>query len=391
MARTRSSDDEDLDRVLALMAIPGGSGDEEAVAQHLRQALLDAGADPGAIVSDTVGRRTPIRSKTGNLSFTLPGTRKEPRRLLMAHMDTVPICIGTRPVVKGDKVVSGNVATGLGADDRAGCAVVLGAALAVLREKLPHPPLTFLWTVQEETGLHGARLLDKSKLGKPQLAFNWDGGDAGKLTVGATGGYRMTVAVSGKASHAGGAPEQGVSAIAIAGIAIAELQKKGWHGAIAKGKFRGTSNVGVIRGGAATNVVCDAVELRVEARSHDPQFRKRIVDEIEGAFRRAAAEVRNVSGEEGSVTFDGRLDYESFRLADDEPTVLAAEAAVSACGGRPERAISNGGLDANWLSARGIPTVTLGCGQRNPHMKNEELDIEQYRLACRIARHLASA
>ena len=36
--------------------------------------------------------------------------------------------------------------------------------------------------------------------------------------------------------------------------------------------------------------------------------------------------------------------------------------------------IANGGLDANWMSSRGIPTVSLGCGQENGHTTAERLD-----------------
>lgn len=57
----------------------------------------------------------------------------------------------------------------------------------------------------------------------------------------------------------------------------------------------------------------------------------------------------------------------------------------------PLRAISNGGLDANWMSARGIPTVTLGCGQMQIHTVSEQLDIEAFENACRIALRLATA
>ena len=59
-------------------------------------------------------------------------------------------------------------------------------------------------------------------------------------------------------------------------------------------------------------------------------------------------------------------------------------------GRQPELAVSNGGLDANWLSARGIPTVTLGCGQRNIHTVAEELDLSDFLLARRIALRLAT-
>jgi tripeptide aminopeptidase len=376
--------------VMQLMAIPGKSGQEGAVAEYIIRQLRDAGAPAAAICSDHAHKKTPIKGEVGNLIFQLPGTFKAPRRLLMAHMDTVPICVGCKPIRKGDLVRSARPQTGLGADDRAGVAVVLNAALAILKRKLPHPPLVFFWSIQEEVGLHGARCVQLSMLGKPQLAFNFDGGAAEKVTVAATGGYRLRIEIDGLASHAGAAPEQGISAIAIAALAIADLAREGWHGSIQKdGKF-GTSNVGYIHGGEATNVVTDRVELKAEARSHDKQFRAEIVRAIEQAFRQAAAEVRNSAGKCGTVRFEGRQDYEAFRLADDEPVVLAAELAVRAAGLEPFRAVSNGGLDANWMTAHGIPTVTLGCGQMNIHTTGECLDIPAFRHACQIGLHLAT-
>jgi tripeptide aminopeptidase len=222
------------------------------------------------------------------------------------------------------------------------------------------------------------------------LAFNWDGGACEKLTIGATGGYRMQITVRGVASHAGGAPEYGISAIAIASIAIADLQKRGWHGLVKKGRHTGTSNVGVFRGGLATNVVTDRVDLRVEARSHDSPFRKRILEEIEKAFYGAANTVKNVEGKTGSVEIKSRLDYESFLLELNEPCVLAAADAIRAVGREPVHAVANGGVDANWLTHHGIPAVTIGCGQRNQHMVTEELDLDGYVDACRIALRLAT-
>ena len=376
--------------VMKLMAIPGTSGQEGAVAQFVIDQLLAAGAARSAIQFDDAHRKSPLKGEVGNLYFSFPGTVRASRRLLMAHLDTVPLCVGSKPLRKGGSVASADRGTGLGADDRAGCAVTLTAALEILRRKLPHPPLTFLWAVQEEVGLHGARLARLAKLGKPRLAFNWDGGPAEKLTVGATGAYRMTVEIEGIASHAGGAPEQGVSAITVAGLAIADLERNGWLGDIRKDGRHGTSNIGVIQGGAATNVVTDRVRLRAECRSHDGAFRKQILTAFDDAFRNAAASVRNVVGATGKVRFESQLDYDAFRLPDDEPCVLAAEAAVRATGAEPMRAITNGGLDANWLTARGLPTVTLGCGQRNVHTTAEQLDIAAFERACRVALRLAT-
>lgn len=377
-----------LATVMKLMAITGQSGQEKAVMDFIADRLYRAGAEAKMLQHDRAHFKTPLAGQVGNMVLKLSGNVKGPRRMLSAHVDTVPVCVGSQPVQKGNLIESADPKTGLGADDRAGAAVLLLTAEHLLREAPPHYPVTFLWTVQEEVGLHGARNVMLSRLGKPKLAFNFDGGSASKITIGATGGYRMKIDVHGIASHAGGAPEDGVSAIAIAAIAIADLTENGWHGLIEKNKKTGTSNVGVIEGGAATNVVTNHVMLRAEARSHDSKFRERIVREIEKAFLRAASKVKNAAGKRGHVEFAGNLDYDAFRLDVKDASVVAATEAVSAEGAEPQLAIANGGLDANWLSARGIPTVTLGCGQKHIHTVDEQLDVEQFELACRVARRL---
>jgi len=378
------------DLVIRMLAIPGGSCRERRVAEFIVRQLRRAGVAEQAIRFDDAHRHSPHGGEIGNLVCRLPGTRAGGRRLLMAHLDTVPLCVGARPVVQGDWVVPRDKSTGLGADDRAGAAAVLSAALEIVRRGLPHPPLTFLWTVQEEIGLCGARFARLGLLGKPRLAFNFDGSSPEEVAIGATGGYRMTIQVEGAASHAGVAPEKGVNAITIAALAVARLHRSGWHGRIDRDGRQGTSNIGVIHGGEATNVVPARVEVRAEARSHDPEFRRRIVAAIEDAFCRSARSVRNSEGRRGEVRIEGQLDYESFRLAADDRSVRAAEAAVRAVGGEPLLAISNGGLDANWMTARGVPTVTLGAGATQAHTMEERLDLVRFRQACRVALRLAT-
>jgi tripeptide aminopeptidase len=373
-----------------LLPIPGRSGQEKDAAEYVAQKLLQAGADPMWVRNDDVLRHSPFGGDCGNLIFRLPGTIPGNRRLLSAHLDTVPLCVGARPVRRGNYLYPADKKTGLGGDDRAGAAVILAAALEILKRRLPHPPLTFLWTVQEEIGLYGARYAKLGLLGRPRLAYNFDGRSPEKIVTGATGAYRLDIQIDGIASHAGNVPELGVSAIAIASLAIARLHEEGWHGKIEKHGKSGTSNVGIIRGGDATNVVTPHVEVRAKARSHDPRFRLRIVRAVERAFQQAARQVRNAKRQHGSVRIASRMDYESFRLPEDDPSLLAAEAAIRRLGGKPFRAISNGGLDANWLTARGIPTVSLGCGQENAHTQAERLNLHQFRKACRIALLLAT-
>lgn len=386
----KAKHDADLDLIMRLMAIPGKTGEEREIASFVEQMLRQAGAKSSQIQYDDAHQRCPRGGQVGNLIVQLPGTIKGPRRMLMAHMDTVPICVGCKPVKRGGYVVSADPATGLGADNRSGVGAVLTAAMHILKHKPAHPPVTFLFAVQEEVGLSGSRYVKKSLLGKPKFAFNFDGGSPAKLTIGATGAYRMQFDLYGIASHAGVAPHHGVSAVTIAGLAIASLQRDAWLGKIEKGKKKGTSNIGVIEGGSAINVVTNHVRVRAEVRSHDPVFRKKLLNTFIAAFEKAAKQVRNVAGQTGYAKVDFQLDYEAFKLSESEPCVKIAGQAVRDAGGEPFTDISNGGLDANYMKVHGIPTVTMGAGQQHAHTVEEKLNISDYTRACRIATLLAT-
>ena len=160
---------------------------------------------------------------------------------------------------------------------------------------------------------------------------------------------------------------------------------------IEKGKKRGTSNIGVIHSGAATNVVAERATIRAEARGHDPSFRNKIVRAIEKAFDKATQSVRSSNGRKGTVTITKRLDYEAFRIPQTDLSVVTARKALESIGHKPYYDVYVGGLDANWMAANGIPTVTLGCGQHDIHTTNEWLDLTAYKAACRAALMLATS
>lgn len=390
--RQRIDKDSAIRLVTEMMAIPGKSCEEGRIAEFIRKKLVQAGIPRSAILHDRAHHRSPYGGEVGNLIVKLPGTQRGPRRLLMAHIDTVPLCEGSKPIRKGSLIVSRDPHTALGGDDRAGAAVILGSLLEIRRQKLAHPPLTFFWPVQEEIGLFGARFASLSKLGNPKFCFNWDGSVPHNATIGATGDYSIAVEISGIASHAGGHPEGGVSAIAVAGLAINDLVENGWHGLIVKGRNTGTSNIGIVQAGTAnaTNVVVNKLTLKAEARSHNPKFRKRIVEAFRKAFEKAAKAVRNDSGLAGSVKFEAEQKYESFRMSEQEPVVKTARTAIETAGMASETAVCNGGLDANWMTARGLPTVTMGCGQQHVHTVDESLHVDSFLNACRIGLLLAT-
>lgn len=373
--------------VTELMAIRGPSCEEGQVAEAIEGFLKQHGL-AGDIVYDNAHKKTPRAGAIGNMIVKLPGTAKRPRIMLSAHMDSVPLCVGCKPKRQGDQIRSADKSTALGADDRAGVAAILIGLLEAVESGQPLPPVTLCFFVQEEIGLQGSRQLNTAKLGKVDMAFNFDGSNPLKLTIGATGGEKLKIVMHGLASHAGLAPAAGASAIHAAGLAIASLHKDGWLGDVRKGKRQGTSNIGIIHGGAATNVVCDRVEIDAEARSHDGEFRDAIAAAMAAAFVSAAEKVKSTSGVAVRAEVTRRVDYEPFRLADDAPVVAAAVSAIEALGGLATLAISNGGVDANWLVRHGIPTVTLGCGQREVHTTSEALDIPDFLTACSVVRQL---
>lgn len=376
--------------VMDLISVPGKSCQEEDIAERIVDHVQRAGVADSAIHFDNVHRKSPYGGNCGNLIIKLPGTVRAARRLLMAHIDTVPLCVGAVPIIDGTVIRPRDPSTALGGDDRGGAAVVLNTLLTILKQNRPHPPLTFFWPVQEEIGLVGAKHVSLKSLGNPKLCFNWDGGSASDLTIGATGAYNVKITLRGIASHAGVHPERGVSAIAIAGIALADLTENGWHGLVVQGNRRGTCNLGIIQGGDATNVVADRCSIWGEVRSHDESFRRKILREVEKAFERAARSLKNVAGKKGSVELEWDVKYPSFMISKTEECVRVATETVRAVGLEPNLVVANGGLDANYLSDRGLPTVTLGCGERNVHTVEEILSLEDYLNACRIGLKLAT-
>ncbi len=390
-----------VDRLMRFLAVEGVTGHERAIGEETAKALREAGVPASAIRFDTANERIPVPTETGNLIVKLPGTRPDaPRLLFSTHLDTVPLCAGAVPVRSRNRITAKGD-TALGGDNRTGVACLVTLAATLLRRggvtpPLPHPPLTLLFTVREESGLYGARHLDPADLGGVTLGFNVDGKEPAALTVGAVGAERWEVEVVGKASHAGVHPEQGISATLVASIALAEAARGGWFGKVRQGDREGTANVGVFGGrdgrgaGDATNVVTDYVHIRGEARSHDPAFVKEIVAAWKGAFTDAAGRVKDDKGRPAKVKFTSRLDYYSFRLKDDAPVVRRAVRAAESAGLTPTLRVGNGGLDANWLVRHKIPTVTFGAGQHEIHTKEEYVDVKMFVEGCRMALALAT-
>ncbi len=382
-------------RLMRFLAVEGVTGREQAIGREVVKALREAGVPTAAIRFDDAHERIPVPTQTGNLIVKLPGTLDAPPLLFMTHLDTVPLCAGAVPVRSSKDRITAKGETALGGDNRTGVAVLVTLAATLRERKVPHPPLTLLFTVREESGLFGARHLNPADLGGVTMGFNVDGREAAAFTVGAVGAERWEVEIFGRASHAGVHPEKGISATMVAALALAEIGANGWFGKVIQGEKEGTSNVGSFGGkdgqaaGEATNVVTDYVHIRGEARSHDTKFFKEITKAYQLAFQEAAFAITDDQGRKAKVKFTSRLDYYPFRIKDNAPVVQRAEAAARTAGLTPSLRVGNGGLDANWLVRHKIPTVTFGAGQHNIHTVEEYVDVPLFLEGCRMALALA--
>lgn len=381
--------------LMKFLAIDGVTGHEAAIAKAVSDELKSVGVPASAIRFDDAHTRIPLPTETGNLIVDLPGTKPGPRILFATHLDTVPLCAGAKPKREGDRIVTDG-STALGGDNRTGCALLVSLVETLLKHKLPHPPITLLFTVREESGLHGARELKPAELGGAVMCFNVDGKLASELIIGAVGQENWDVEIKGKASHAGVAPEKGISATLVGAIALAESQRAGWFGKVVKPEGRGTSNVGIFGGkegqpaGDATNVVTDYVHIKGEARSPEAAFATAITAGFRAAFDKAQKEVKDADGATAEVKFTNVPSYPPFTLAEDSPVVLRAKKGIEAIGLQPTTLFSNGGLDANWLDKHGVPTVTIGAGQYEIHTIKEYVDLPDFAQGCRLAVALAT-
>jgi tripeptide aminopeptidase len=378
------------DHLMRFLAIEGLSGKEKAIGEAVIDELKKVGVAASAIRFDKVNERIPVPTQTGNLFVDLPGTRKGPRMLFITHLDTVNLCAGAKAKREGSKIVSDGT-TALGGDNRTGCAVLVTLVETLLKHKLPHPPISLLFAVREESGIQGCRYMDPKDLNGATMGFNFDSRLAADLITGAVGQEYWDVDVKGKAAHAGLAPEKGISATLVASVALTEARRAGWFGKVVNGDKKGTSNAGVFGGkdnksaGDATNVVTDYVHIKGEARSSDLAFAHAITEGFHEAFKKAQAEIKDADGGMAEVKFEASHAYPPFNLEKDSPAVKHAVRATESIGQKPNLVFSNGGLDANWLVKHGLPTVSFGAGQNEVHTVKEYVDLLEFAVGCRLA------
>jgi len=363
------------DLLLELVRIDSLSRKERDVAVRIERELRALGAE--RVLYDDAGEK--VGGNTGNLIALFPATvPSAPALLIAAHMDTVVPGEGVKPVLDGD-IVRSDGTTVLGGDDKSGVAIIC-EILRVLRDAhIAHGPIDAVFTICEEKGLEGAKHLDVSSL-RAKTGVVLDSDAPGFLFTRAPAANAIHVRVHGLEAHAGMAPEKGMNAIQIAAEAIAGMR-------LGRIDDETTANLGVIRGGAAINIVPKLVELRGEARSHREDKLAAQTEHMRARFVEAAARhAVTIDGKTvaARVEFEAIREYEAMNVPDASPIVQLIVAAGERLGSRVTVTGMGGGCDANILNRRGFEVANLGTGMRDIHTVKEWLDVNDMVLAAEV-------
>lgn len=340
---------------IELIQVDSESGAERQMADLLKEKLNALGLQ---VFEDEAGSFVEVGQRTGNLIATLPSNGGQgPMLLLSAHMDTVKPGKGVKPV-RQNGVITSSGNTILGSDDKAGIAAIMESLRVLQEQNILHGGLQVVFTVAEEIGLVGAKGLDYNRL-QAKIGFVLDsGGPPGEIIIKAPTQYSFKATIKGKAAHAGIAPEQGINAIVVASQGIAAMK-------VGRIDEETTSNVGLISGGVATNIVPEQVTIQGEARSINPTKAKaqidHMVDELKQAADRlgARAEIEVVK------------EYDSIDLAPDALPVRIAVKAAEQIGLKPLIGQTGGGSDANVFNGQDIDCANLGTGMSKVHTTEE--------------------
>jgi tripeptide aminopeptidase len=353
---------------MALASLNSPSRREAPVADYLVARLRELGLEP--LIDDSA----PLTgSDTGNIIVRLPGNTPGPAILLGAHMDTVGPTEGMTPILR-DGVIYSNGETVLGADDKAGIAIILAVLADLLAGNAPRGDVEIVFSVQEEIGLFGVKHLNADL----HAAYGYildSSDDVGSIINQAPSKVDLDFIMEGKAAHAGVCPEKGINAIVAAASAVARLRT----GRI---DAQTTLNVGVISGGKARNIVPDRAEVAIEVRSADEAKLEREVHAVLTAFDEAAA----ASG--AQLTVKREAPFKAFLIPEPHPAVANAFRAARSIGIEPRLRPTGGGMDANIFNARDLPCVGLGLGIADHHSPQEHIPVAQLEAGVRFLKAL---
>jgi tripeptide aminopeptidase len=348
----------------------------------------------------------------GYVYATIPATTDKdvPVICYCSHVDTAPDCSGkdVKPILHkayngsdivlpddnsivintmehpylkeriGDDIITASGNTLLGADDKAGVAIIMDLAAYLLQHpEIKHGAIRILFTPDEEIG-RGVAAVDMKKLGA-KFGYTLDGGERGHLEGETFSADAATVTFHGVSAHPGYAKDKMVHAIKIASEFVTMLPRNEWCPEVTDGK-QGFVHPVAIEGGLEKATVqfivrdFDTAMLPV----HEQRLRKIAED--------AAAKFPG-----SSISFSVKEQYRNMKeILDGCPHVMDyAEAAMVRAGIMPQRMSIRGGTDGSRLSFMGLPCPNIFTGEMGIHSRQEYVSVQDMEKAVETLVHLA--
>jgi tripeptide aminopeptidase len=279
---------------------------------------------------------------------------------------------------KGATIITTDGTTLLGADNKAGVAVIMEAAAHLLANpNIPHGPIRICFTCDEEIG-HGVDHVDLKKLGA-LVGYTLDGSGFGEIDVETFSADLALVTITGVNIHPSIGKGRMVNAVRLAGIFLDRLPRQVLSPETTDGRD-GFLHPYRIEGGVAE------VVMRILLRDFDTP---KLAEKAE--LLRTAA--RSVTAEFPQGRIDVTVTPQYRNMADGlkkEPRAAAlAEEAMKRAGLEPKKTIVRGGTDGSRLTEIGLPTPNLSTGEHNPHSPLEWTCLEEMELAVKVLVELA--
>jgi tripeptide aminopeptidase len=356
--------------------------------------LVDVGAHKGGVVMGTI-----------------PGTvRKAQTIAWLAHMDTSPEASGknVKPqiirnyngkdvVLPGDKskviltaetkgmaelkgktLITSDGKTLLGADDKAGVAVIMTAAAHLMaKPNIEHGPIRVVFTCDEEVG-RGTDKVDIKKI-DAACAYTLDGEAEGGLENETFSADLAVVTITGKNIHPGFAKDVMINAIRLAGLFLTRMPWQRLAPETESGRD-GFLHPYVIEGGVPET------KIRILLRSF-------VTDELKAQAKILKNVAASILAEHPGAKIDVKIKKQYRNMVEHlkrEPRAadLAAKAIKNA-GMEPNYQSIRGGTDGSRLSEMGLPTPNLSVGMHNFHSPLEFACLEQMQSSVKVLIELA--
>lgn len=346
----------------------------------------------------------------GIVMGTVPSNVKAPTIAWLAHMDTSPEASGknVKPtlhrnyngkdiVLPGDKskvirveeteglaemkgktIITTDGTTLLGADDKAGVAVIMTAAAHLLKNpKLKHGPVRVVFTCDEEVG-RGCDKVDIKKI-SARCAYTLDGEGEGGIENETFSADLATVTITGRNIHPGLAKGKMINAIRLAGQFLSRLP---WH-TLAPERTGGREpflHPYTIEGGVPE------AKIKILLRSFVTGDLKNEAQALKDIAKTVVAEHPGAK-----IDVDVKKQYRNMleHLAKEPRAVKLAVEAIERAGLTPKFQSIRGGTDGSRLSEMGLPTPNLSVGMHNFHSPLEFACLEQMESSVKVLVELA--